>query len=93
MPASAAASVAGDSSTGTVYQAAVATRRQVIWSDLRKGILLSAFGLSVTMYSIIESRSANWLGLMLLFVGIGYIVLWWFEDRHIAQGNSSGGSG
>jgi hypothetical protein len=93
MPASVAAGVAGDSSTGTVYQAAVATRRQVIWSDLRKGILLSAFGLSVTMYSIIESRSANWLGLMLLFVGIGYIVLWWFEDRHIAQRNSSGGSG
>jgi hypothetical protein len=93
MPASAAAGVAGTSSTSTAYQAAVATRRRVVWSDLRKGILLSAFGLSVTMYSMIESSSANWLGLMLLFVGIGYIVLWWFEDRHLAQRDSPGGPG
>jgi hypothetical protein len=93
MPASAANSSASNASAGTVYQAAVATRRQVIWSDLRKGIILSAFGLSVTMYSMIESSSANWLGLMLLFVGIGYIVLWWFEDRHIAQRDSTRGPG
>lgn len=93
MPASAAASSASNASASTVYQTAVATRRQVIWSDLRKGIILSAFGLSVTMYSMIESSSANWLGLMLLFVGIGYIVLWWFEDRHIAQRDSTRGPG
>ena len=34
---------------------------------------------------MIENGSANWLGLVLLFVGLGYIVLWWFEDRHLAQ--------
>jgi hypothetical protein len=93
MPASIAAGAAGNSTGSTVYQAAVATQRRVVWSDLRKGVLLSAIGLSLAMYSIIRSSSANWLGLMLLFVGIGYIVLWWLEDRHIAQRNSSGGSG
>jgi len=92
MPASVAGAVA-NSTASTVYQAAVATQRRVVWSDLRKGVLLSALGLSLAMYSIIRSSSANWLALMLLFVGIGYIVLWWLEDRHIAQRNSSGGSG
>jgi hypothetical protein len=93
MPASVAAGVAANGSASTVYQAAVATRRRVVWSDLRKGILLSAFGLSLAMYSMIQYASANWLGLVLLFVGVGYIVLWWLEDRHIAQRDSPGGSG
>ena len=35
----------------SAYQQAVATRRRVVWSDLRKGVLLSAVGLSFTMYS------------------------------------------
>jgi hypothetical protein len=93
MPTSAAVGATASSPASSVYQEAVATRRRVVWSDLRKGILLSAFGLSFATYSMIHSSSANWLGLMLLFVGIGYIVLWWLEDRHIAQRDSSGGSG
>ncbi len=93
MPTSVATGVAGSASTNSVYQGAVAARSRVVRSDLRKGILLSAFGLSFVAYSMIQNGSANWLGLMLLFVGIGYIVLWWLEDRHIAQGNSAGGSG
>jgi hypothetical protein len=92
MPESAAAGVAGKASASTVYQETVATRRRVVWSDLRKGVLLSAFGLSLTVYSVIEHASANWPGLVLLFVGFGYIVLWWFEDRHLTQRNSPGGS-
>ena len=60
---------------GSSYQQAVATRRRVVWSDLRKGVLLAAVGLSLTMYSVIEHGSANWLGLVLLFLGVGYIVL------------------
>jgi len=92
MPEAAAASATASASTNTAYQQAVATRRRAVWSDLRKGVLLSAFGLSLAVYSMIQSSSANWLGLMLLFVGIGYIVLWWFEDRHLAQRNSAGGS-
>ena len=94
MPESGATGVAGSSSMAAgAYQQAVATRRRVVWSDLRKGILLSAFGLSLITYSMIENGAANWLGLMLLFVGVGYIVLWWFEDRNLAQRNSAGGSG
>jgi hypothetical protein len=92
MPESATAGAPGKSSTSSVYQQAVAVRRRVVWSDLRKGVLLCAFGLSLITYSMIESSAANWPGLMLLFVGLGYIVLWWFEDRHLDQRNSPGGS-
>jgi hypothetical protein len=94
MPESAATAVAGTSaSAGSAYQDAVATRRRIVWSDLRKGILLSALGLSLTMYSMIEHGTANWFGLMLLFVGVGYIALWWFEERNLAQRSPPGGSG
>jgi hypothetical protein len=91
-----AAGVAGASAAAiaaTSYQEAVASRRRVVWSDLRKGILVGAVGLAWTLYSIIKYSSANWLGLVLLFVGIGYIVLWWFEDRHLTQSKSPGASG
>jgi hypothetical protein len=91
--AGASAGVAGASAAATSYQAAVASRRRVVWSDLRKGILVGAVGLSWTLYSIVKYSSANWLGLVLLFVGIGYIVLWWFEDRHLTQSKSPGASG
>ena len=33
---------------------------------------------------MLEDGSANVLGLVLLFVGIGYVVLWFLEDRHSA---------
>jgi len=87
------AGVASASAAATSYQQAVASRRRVVWSDMRKGILVGAVGLSWTLYSIIKYGSVNWLGLVLLFVGIGYIVLWWFEDRHLAQRDTPGGSG
>jgi hypothetical protein len=84
MPASVAGS--GDAaSAANVYQQAVATRRRAVWSDLRKGVLLGAIGLSIVVYSTTESGSPNWLGLALLFVGIGYLALWWLEDRQLAQ--------
>jgi len=28
-----------------------------------------------------NAASASWVGLILLFLGIGYCVLWFFEDR------------
>jgi hypothetical protein len=90
--AAAGASATASASTNSGYQQAITTRRRAVWSDLRRGVLLCAFGLSLAVYSMIQNSSANWLGLMLLFVGIGYIVLWWFEDRHLAQRNSTGGS-
>jgi len=59
-------------------------RSQAAWSDLRKGVILAAVGLSFTAYSMFDDRSPNWIGLVLLFLGIGYAFLWYFEDRQIA---------
>ena len=56
-------------------------RRAAAWSDLRKGVLMGAVGLATTFYSMLDDGTANWLGLALLFVGIGYCALWYFEDR------------
>lgn len=64
---------------------AVATRRRAVWSDLRKGVLLVAVGLALVLYSITNAGEPNWLGLVLLFVGAGYVALWWLEDRHLER--------
>jgi hypothetical protein len=37
---------------------------------------------------MVEEGSASWFGLVLLFVGIGYVVLWYFEDRQAAAFNA-----
>ena len=71
---------------------AVASRRRAVWSDLRKGVLLVAVGLALVLYSMTDAGEANWLGLVLLFVGAGYIALWWLEDRHLER-RVSGGDG
>jgi hypothetical protein len=63
----------------------VATRRRAVWSDLRKGVLLVAVGLALVLYSITNAGEPNWLGLVLLFVGAGYVALWWLEDRHLER--------
>jgi hypothetical protein len=68
---------------------AVASRRRAVWSDLRKGVLLAAVGLALVLYSITEAGEPNWLGLVLLFVGVGYVALWWLEDRHLERRVSS----
>ena len=59
-------------------------RSQAAWSDLRKGVILGAVGLSFVAYSMFDDRSPNWIGLVLLFLGIGYGFLWYFEDRQLA---------
>lgn len=64
---------------------AVATRRRAVWSDLRKGVLLLAAGLATVVYAISEHGEPNWLSLVLLFVGAGYVALWWLEDRHLER--------
>jgi hypothetical protein len=83
-----------------VYQQALALRKRVVWSDLRKGVILVMVGLAFLLYGITGSGEPSWVGLILLFVGIGYLVLWWLEGRHLAQvdatppgngGNSSSG--
>jgi hypothetical protein len=69
------------------YEQAKQVQRRAAWSDLRKGVLMSGFGLALSVYSLIEDREANGLGLVLLFVGLGFVVLWWFEERHLAPAN------
>jgi len=59
-------------------------RTQAAWSDLRKGVILVAVGLSFVAYSMFDDRSPNWIGLVLLFLGFGYSFLWYFEDRQLA---------
>jgi hypothetical protein len=81
---------AGSAAPGQMYEEAKAGIRRVVWSDLRKGILLSAFGVALVLYSITESGTANWLGLVLLFVGIGYVALWWLEDRRLERRDIGG---
>lgn len=70
---------------------AVASRRRAVWSDLRKGVLLAAIGLALSLYSMTESGEPNWIGLVLLFVGTGYVALWWLEDRHLESRVAGGG--
>ncbi len=66
------------------YEQAKQIRRRAAWSDLRKGVLMGGFGLALSVYSLLEDREPNGLGLVLLFVGLGFVVLWWFEERHLA---------
>ena len=91
-PAEAYAAVAGGSanamqaapSTAPLYVQAKEARRKAVWSDLRKGVIAGAVGLGFTFYSMLDDGSPNFVGLVLLFVGLAYIVLWYFEDRQVA---------
>jgi hypothetical protein len=85
-----------------IYQQAVALRKRVVWSDLRKGVILSMIGLGLSFYAVTANGEPSWIGLILLFVGVGYVALWWLEGRHLEQAaatragngagtNSSGG--
>jgi hypothetical protein len=86
--AAAAASTSTASASAPIYQQAIIARRRAVWSDLRRGVILTAIGLSFVFYSMLESGSANWVGLVLMFLGVGYILLWWFEDRHLQSRDS-----
>jgi len=79
---SAAASPGMPRSVAPLYEQARQLRRRAAWSDLRKGVILISVGLAFTFYSMLDDGSPNWIGLILLFLGIGYSVLWFFEDRH-----------
>jgi hypothetical protein len=71
-------------------------RKRVVWSDLRKGVIMTMIGLAFLFYWITESGSPSWVGLVLLFVGAGYVVLWWLESRHLEQtgaGRATNGGG
>jgi hypothetical protein len=71
--------------TAPMYEQAKMIRHRAAWSDLRKGVLMIAVGFGLTAYSMFDDGSPNALGLILLFVGIGFCVLWFFEERDPSQ--------
>ena len=90
-----AASVAAAASpppTSPAYEHARYLHRRTVWSDLRKGVILGAVGLGLTFYSMFDSGTPNSIGLILLFVGLGYCLLWFFEDRTSAPPRDTPGS-
>jgi len=80
-----ATSAPPSSAAPQIYQQAVALQKRVVWSDLRKGVIMMMVGLAFLLYGITGNGEPSWVGLILLFVGIGYLVLWWLEGRHLAQ--------
>lgn len=64
-----------------LYEHARQLRRQAAWSDLRKGVVLIAIGIAFLAYSLINEGNPGWVGLICLFLGLGYVVLWILEDR------------
>jgi hypothetical protein len=65
------------------YEQAKQVRARAAWSDLRKGVLMAGFGFALLLHSLMTSSGPNVVGLVLLFVGLGFVVLWWFEQRHL----------
>ncbi len=92
-PAEALGALAGDTSaamtaspsTAPLLEQAKQIRRRAVASDLRKGVIMGGIGLGLTLYSMLDDGTPNGLGLVLLFVGIGYFVLWWVEDRQVGR--------
>ncbi|MDE2004892.1 MAG: hypothetical protein KGJ25_15325, partial [Betaproteobacteria bacterium] len=64
-----------------LYDQARRMQRRTAWSDLRKGVILTAIGLGLSAFSMFDDGTPNSVGLVLLFLGLGYCVLWFFEDR------------
>jgi len=68
-----------------LYEQAKLVRKKTVRSDLRNGVVMTGVGLGLTLWSMIDDGSANAIGMILLFVGIGYVVLWYLEDRRVAD--------
>jgi Domain of unknown function (DUF6249) len=83
------AAVAAISTRAGAIEQVKTLRSQAAWSDLRKGVVLAAVGLALTAFSMFDDRSPNSVGLVLLFLGIGYGLLWHFEDRQLAAPTSA----
>ncbi|MEP7275946.1 MAG: DUF6249 domain-containing protein [Betaproteobacteria bacterium] len=85
-----ASGVPSGPTTTPLYEQAKQIRQRAVASDLRKGVIMLAAGLALSLWSILDDGSANSVGMVLLFVGIGYCVLWFVEDR--SPGPRAGGS-
>ena len=86
--AGAALSAAASAST-PAYEHARFLHRRVVWSDLRKGIILTGIGLGLCAFSMFDDGTPNSVGLIFLFVGLGYCLLWFMEDRKIEPGSNT----
>jgi Domain of unknown function (DUF6249) len=75
--------------TTPLYEQAKQIRQRAVASDLRKGVIMVAAGLALSFWSMLDDGSPNSVGLVLLFVGIGYCVLWYFEDRGPRAGGTT----
>jgi hypothetical protein len=83
---------AAEAAANPAYNQALALRRKAVSSDLRKGVLLTAIGLALSLWSLLDDASVNSVGLVLLFLGLAYCVLWFFEDRNVPHGTPPAGS-
>jgi Domain of unknown function (DUF6249) len=79
-----AAAASAMAARAPLMEQAKALRTHAAWSDLRKGVILGAIGLALTFFSMLDDGTPNSVGLVFLFLGIGYAVLWYFEDRQLA---------
>jgi hypothetical protein len=79
------ATLRASAAAAPIYEQAKLMRKTVAWSDLRKGVVMFAVGVSITFYSMFDDGSPNWLGLLLICLGVAYAGLWYFEDRAIAS--------
>ena len=79
--AASVAAAAAPAQGNPAYDQARYLHRRTVWSDLRKGVILCAVGLGLSFWSMLDDGTPNSVGLILLFVGLGYCLLWFFEDR------------
>ena len=59
--------------TTPLYEQAKQIRHRAVASDLRKGVILLAVGLGLSFYSMISDGDPTAIGLVCLFLGVGYL--------------------